>query len=237
MTLLSICSEIAPKLSIDAPSSIVGNDAVDAKLLLQLAQEEGYSLARRYFWNKLRREHTFTTLAAASQGASSIPDDFDCIVPETIFNRTQRREVYGPITPQEWQQLQATLITAVNPSYILRGGEIYLSPTPSAGETIAYEYMSDCWAQSSGGTLQNSFLADTDTILFPEEVFKQGLIWRFRAHKSYEHETDRLKYERYVTDLAIRDGCKPRLNTGIVSGSTVSRIGKARMNDFNTITP
>lgn len=235
MTLLSMCAAIAPKIAIDTPSSIVGNDNDDAALLLQLAQEEGFEYSRRYYWQKLRREHTFTSTAAEEQ-IGAIPDDFDCMIGETFFNRSLRREVAGPITPQAWQQTKATLITAVNPTFIIRGDALLITPTPSAGEDMAYEYQSLNWCFAEDGTGQTEFAADTDTIFYPEAIFKLGLIWRFKQQKGYEHETDRLKYERAVTDQAIRDGGKPRINTAEVTGPTIGRRGKPNIPDYNTIT-
>lgn len=236
MSLLDICTDAARELGITAPSAIVGNtDNRDAMIILRMAKKEGYLLAQRAFWTVLTKEHTFSTLAAADQGADSLPDDLDCIVPETIFNHTLRREVAGPVSRQDWAKEQATLITSVNPAYRIRGRSMLLTPTPSAGESVVYEYISKNWALSENDDEQDTFLADTDTTVFPEAIVTAGVIWRYKAHKGYEFRSSQLEYERMVTDFMMRDGCKPRIDTTVVNGPTVMNRGKARMNDYNTI--
>jgi hypothetical protein len=236
MSLLTICRGAAVQLGIASPASLIGNDNPDAMLLLEMANKEGYLLANRAYWNVIRKEHSFTTVATASQGSASMPDDFETVVDETIFNRTMRRRMTGPVTPQEWSEIQAGLVTAVNPSFYIRGGVMLISPTPSEGQTVAFEYLSKNWARSAASAEQDSFLDDTDTTVFPEVIVTQGIIWRYRAHKGYEFENARLEYERMVADRMMRDGVKPRLVTqNVTSPSENGRVGRAFVQDWNTI--
>jgi hypothetical protein len=70
--------------------------------LLGLAQQEGKELARRHTWQRSSRKQTFTATATETQ-STAIPSDFDRFIDETMFNRTRKRHVYGPLNPQEWQ--------------------------------------------------------------------------------------------------------------------------------------
>lgn len=234
-TLLEMCQDIADDLSIDRPVSVVANtDDPDAMLLLTIARMEGRSLSWRAHWDVLIREQTFTTTAAAVQ-ANAIPSDFSRIIPETVFNRTQRRELYGPVGAQEWQQIQAGLIIAIDPCYRRRAGDLLISPTPAAGETIAFEYITTHWCEDATGTGQTTFAADSDVPRLDSEIFKAGMIWRWRKRKGLPFEDERLDYERMVVEAILNDGGKPRLNTGHIGGQIVKARGRAQMNDFNTI--
>lgn len=239
MALIDICSDAADELGIDAPSSITDNaDDPDARLLLRMAKKEGFLLSRRAFWQVMRREYTFTTDANEQQPQATLPSDFDIIIPETVFNRTRRRAMYGAISPQEWAEVQAGIVTALDPSFMLRGNRFYITPAPETGETVAFEYMSRYWAIPADGSeaTQTTWEEDSDTCVFPEEIVTQGVIWRWRAHKGLEFESIRLDYERMVGDQIMRDGAKPRLNAGHTRGDPTSRsIGKASIRDFNTI--
>lgn len=212
MSLLTLCQAAARQLNVAVPSSIVGNTANEtAMLLLRLASEEGFSLMRRYPWQVLTAEKTFTTVAADEQ-TSAIPDDYDRMIPETMFNRGTRRRVAGPLSPEEWQQTKATLVTYVNPTFRIRGDALLMSPNPPAGETVAYEYVSKHFCKSSGGTTQADWLDDGDLGRLDEGLMALGLVWRFRQVKGLSYAEDLNLYERRVSDAEMRDGVKPRIS-------------------------
>lgn len=212
MSLLTLCQAAARQLNVAVPSSIVGNTGNEtAMLLLRLASEEGFSLMRRYPWQVLTAEKTFTTVAADEQ-TSAIPDDYDRMIPETMFNRGTRRRVAGPLSAEEWQQTKATLVTYVNPTFRIRGDALLMSPNPPAGETVAYEYVSKHFCKSSGGTTQADWLADSDLGRLDEALMALGLVWRFRQVKGLSYAEDLNLYERRVSDAEMRDGVKPRIS-------------------------
>ncbi len=216
MSLLTICQDACRHLSLPVVSVVVGADTGHAPLLFVCAKQELRDLANRYQWQQLTREHTFTTTATAVQlTASAFPTDFDRIINETMYNRTQRERIWGPLSADEWQHIQANVTTLVDPSYRFRGGTILLSPTPAAGETIAYEYISDFKALSSGGTEQANYAADDDVQIsfWPDNVIMLGVIWRYRRAKGYVYSADLEEYERRVVDLIQRDGTKQRLTS------------------------
>lgn len=215
MSLLTVIQNAASRMSgITRPSLVVSSTDPTVIQLLALAQETGKALSREGSWRALTAEATFTTVAAAAQ-TSSIPADFDWYLPDTMFNRTRRRRVSGPLTPEQWQLAQATLVTYVNPAFRMRGTSILISPTPSAGESVAYEYMTTKWCQNAAGdTPQAAWVADTDTALVDEELHTLGIIWRWRKSKGLDYAEDFNTYEYQVAQALLRDGGKPRLSMG-----------------------
>ena len=211
MTLLSICQDASIELSQPVPDVIVGETDAGSLLLLRCAQEEGRSLAGRHAWQALTSEHTFTTVATDAQ-TSSIPSDFHRLIIESMFNRSTNRRVWGPIDPSEWQEYKASLVTRVDPAFRIRGDTILITPTPTAGQTVAYEYISTKWCQSSGGTAQAAWAADTDTAKLNEAAMTLGVVWRWRKAKGLDFSAAERDYERIVADLVMRDGSKPRLS-------------------------
>lgn len=216
MTLLSICQDASIDLSLPVPDSVIAEDDPAVRLMLRCAQQEGKSLAGRYPWQALTSEHTFTTVATAAQ-TDSIPTDFDRLIVETMFNRDQNRRVWGPLDASEWQAYQATLVTRVDPAFRIRGDTILISPTPAAGETVAYEYISKNWCESSGGTGQSAWAADTDVAKLNEAAMTLGVVWRWLKAKGFDFAAQERDYERIVGDLILRDGSRPRLSCGPVS--------------------
>lgn len=210
MSLLTIMASVCSRLSIAIPTTVVSNTSAQVSQLLYLAQEEGEDLASRCAWKALMKEKTFTvTLAAAQTGA--LPTDFDWMIPETIFNRTERRAVEGPIDPADWQLLQAGLVGRVFQAYRIRGDELLITPTPTAADTIAYEYVSKNWCESSGGTGQAAWAADTDLPLIDAELHTQGIVWRFLKMRGMDHADYYRDYEKNVMKAMIREGTRPRI--------------------------
>jgi hypothetical protein len=205
MSLLSLCQDAAVQLSLPRPTAIVGSSDLTALLLLRLAQEEGEALAARYPWEILQTEVTFTTLAAETQ-TGVVPADFDRVIPDTIWNRTTRRRVVGPLSADEWAESKAKLRVYVNPTFRIRGGSFLMTPTPPAGETVAFEYVSKNFCRSSGGTAQAAWALDTDVGRLSESLMKLGLVWRFRAAKGLPYGEDLALYEKRVLEAMMRDG-------------------------------
>ena len=206
MSLLTIVQAVSGRLSLPIPASVAGSTDKQVIQLLALANEEGRSLAGRCTWQALVEEQTFVTVAAPAQGAA-LPADFDRFIPNSFFNRSTRRPMTGPITPRQWQWIQAQpAYSTACLAFRERTGQFLVAPTPPAGETIAYEYVSRNWAESSGGTPQAAFLADGDTALLDEELIGLGLRWRFLRAKGLDYSEEMASYERELEQAVARDG-------------------------------
>lgn len=138
--------------------------------------------------------------------------DFAFMVNETMWNRTQRRPVFGPKSPAEWQQLKAQFMQGPWIQYILRGNELLMLPAPSPGFAIYFEWISRYWAQSSAAQGQEIMVQDTDTTLLSWRLHVLGAIWRFKQKNKLDYTEDFDTYEKAVQDAIGRDGSKGRLN-------------------------
>jgi hypothetical protein len=221
MSLLTLCQDAARELRLAPPATIIGNTDDTAQLLLRLAQVDARALMRAHPWQALIREHSFTTTAADVQ-TGGVPADFDRLLPDSVFNRSTRRRVAGPLSPEEWSHAKASLITYVNPTFRLRGGDFLMTPTPPAGETIAYEYVSRYIARASGGALKETFTVDTDTAVLDESLITMGVIWRFRQSAGLPYGDEMAEQARQVLDALMRDGAKPRISSDPVMSDRVA---------------
>lgn len=223
MSLLSIVANAAGRLGLDIPTSVVANTNENVVSMFRLANQEGKALASRYPWQVLIREKTFTTTAASVQ-VGAFPSDFEWIIPDTMYNRSTRRPVSGPVSAAEWQADQAHLVTRVSDSFRMRGNDILITPTPSAGETIAYEYVSANWVDTSGldGIADKvAFTLDLDNPVLDTEIITLGVVWRFLQRRGLDYSEAMLDYERAFNEAALRDGGKPRLDMARGRGERV----------------
>lgn len=213
MTLLTVIKDACDRVGIIRPAAAYASTDQQILQLVGLAQQEGKELAKRHTWQAITKEQTFTSTAAETQ-TGAIPDDFDRFVDETFYNRTQTRGVQGPLTAVEWQFNKSVVASTIIQAFRQRGNAVLITPTPSAGETFAYEYVSRNWCQSNASVEQSAWAADTDTGLLDEELMTLGLVWRWQKAKGLDYAESFRTYEMQVAQVITRDGGKPRLNVG-----------------------
>jgi hypothetical protein len=206
MSLLTIIQDATDLLSLARPAVVTSSVDATVRQLLSLANEEGKELAARYAWQALTVEATFVTSATPEQ-APAIPADLDRFVANSFFNRTTRLPVVGPVTPQQWQALQAQpALGRVVLAFRQRSGQFLITPTPPAGQTIAYEYLSKNWAKSAAGQGKPRFMQDDDQTYLDEWLLTLGVRWRFRKSKGLDYAEDFETYEANVAQAMARDG-------------------------------
>lgn len=207
MSLLTLIQDAAkdPGVGVAAPSSVIGNTTdLNAVAFLALAQKEGEEISRRHDWQNLVVQHTQASLAAEAQTA--FPSDFDRLVYNAeLWNRTSNLKYLGPTPPREWQRLKQGISGGVTGWWRLLGNQLNIYPAPTAGITLATEYVSKNFCQSSGGTGQSAWAADTDTGKIPERLMRLGIIWRWRHSKGLDYAEDMATYERELERSAGRD--------------------------------
>lgn len=178
MTLLTICQNAADEIGILRPTSVVGNGADEAAKLLRYAKKVGNQVMKGYEWQVLRKEQTFTAIAGETQ-TGILPSDFDRFVPETFWDRSGTRLLAGPVSAVEWQGLKAHSYAGRIPKFIYRGDSISVLPALGAGVSLAFEYVSKNWCQSSGAAPQATWAADADTAIVDEELITYGVIFEY----------------------------------------------------------
>lgn len=205
MSLLSLAQEVCHEIGIEPPTSIVNNEDDDARRLLTLFNTEGKRLMRRYDWQELVTEATFTTIADENQGILNTivsEADVDRILPDTMYNRTDQRQREGAVGAETWQMDKARNTNRLQWYFRVRGNSLLVNPVPAAGETMAFEYVSNKWAESSdGSTKKASFTADSDNPRIDEDILKLGVKWRLRAAIGAEFKPD---MDEYMEQLKLR---------------------------------
>lgn len=215
MSLLTICQQAFVRMGLPSPTAVT--TATDAQTLrvLSFANEEGQELAARWAWQGLQREASFTTVATEQQGtlATICGADYGWIVNETIWNRTQRRPIFGPKSEAEWQALKAAFVNGPWYQFRIRQNAILFTPVPAAGDSCYFEWISKNWViKASDGTGSTIWTADADTSYMDERLMTLGIIWRWKQARGFDYAEDFAKYERAVDDAIARDGGKPRLS-------------------------
>lgn len=217
MTLLTIAKSVSVRVMAQNIISAAGNADPRILQIVELINEEGQELANRYTWQALTNEANFTTVATESQGlmATITGPDFAFMVNETMWNRSQRRPVFGPKSDAEWQQLKAQFMQGPWIQYRIRGNQLMFLPVPAAGQSVYFEWVSNYWCtDTTGVTGKTAMTVDTDISKLDERLLVLGGIWRFKRANNLAYDEDYKKYSDAIDAAMARDGSKPRLNLG-----------------------
>ena len=123
--------------------------------------------------------------------------------------------MFGPLTPQDWQQRKA--MTSLGPwnQFRIIGDSIKFNPAPSAGQHCYFEFLTKNWCVSDDGLMTRSRWGnDNDIPYLDEELLTLGTLWRWKKEKGLEYAEDFNSYERLVIDAIGRDAGKDWIDLG-----------------------
>lgn len=215
VTVLSLIQQITGRLAQPVPATINGN-ADKAIVQFKGLLEEGLDiLAGRGQWQELKQEYVFTTLAQENQGIISegglgqapVPlKGYRYLLPKTLWDRTNKLPLVGPIDDQDWQAMKAWIINGPRYQFRLRGRSLLVNPVPTAGWTWAFEYISENHIIAADlVTTKKRFTVDSDLILLPEQIVELDLKWRWKEAKGLPYAQDFENCERLVIDALARN--------------------------------
>lgn len=147
MTILAIAQACANRLQLTSPTTFIGstdNNMIMLKSMIEVAINE---IKDDFPWPELVREYTFTL--ATSTDSYAFPGDYDRRMNLSLWNRSQKWPLMGPIDAVEWQLYKSGLITTFpRQRFRVKGSgtsQFFIDPTPSSsenGQTCVYEYVS-----------------------------------------------------------------------------------------------
>ena len=211
-TLSSIAARVVRGTGILAPSTIAGSSDETAQRLLEACQVCGEVMLRAHPWIVLVREHSFDTADGTAE--YDLPSDFDRILSDTAWHEDAYWRLRGNVGWAEWQWRENAVaaLPATRKAFRVRvstnTNKLFLHPTPAAVEGIVFEYVSNGWCTSSGGTRQSAWAADTDILLLDESLFVLGSRWLFKQSSGLPYIDDRALWQEQM-DLVMAQEIAP----------------------------
>lgn len=211
MSLLTIVQRFCERTNLAIPNTVYGSTDPQVVQMKALLEEIGIDLNSRATWQATTFQKTHTTLAAEDQGAMTTiaGAGWDYVKNMTLWDRSSRLPILGPLSGVDWQALKA--VTVTGPRFQLRilNGHLLVNPAPAADQTWAFEYGSRYWILDDDGTTYKEYFDDDDdTPVLPESLLLQGLRWAWKREKGLDYAEDFRMYETQVKDASARDGGK-----------------------------
>src|SRR6478609_6633943 len=144
MSFLTMIQEAAGSLNQPVPSAVFGVATGDAPLWRNLAQREGRDLASRHNWQALIASASPITLAAKQQAA--LASDYDRMpLSGDLWNLTLQQRYIGPVDHMIYEDLVIRGSAVLPGAWLIQNGNIYITPAPTAGQSLFYYYISNKW--------------------------------------------------------------------------------------------
>jgi len=196
-TLLEIVQDAMRQAGFRAPNSVAGNPSDETQTLLALANRVGNDILKAHNWQQTQVEGNITLVQ--DQQEYALPGQLLFYSPETMWNRDTRRPVLLALTPSEWQYYKGWIfIQGLNLRARIQESQIIFEQpidTVNAGNEIYFEFRTKTWVDSSGGTPQERFLADTDVSRFDRDLMSSGLIYRIKKQRGLDYQQDQRDFE------------------------------------------
>ncbi|CAB4160851.1 hypothetical protein UFOVP770_14 [uncultured Caudovirales phage] len=167
-----------------------------------------------------------------SQAKYPLPSDWDRQVDRTHYDKSKRWEMLGPTDAQQWQFLKSSYIsTGPRIRYRILGGYFQIWPAMNTDEYLGFEYMSNQWATSSTGVTQSSFLADSDTCIFPDRLMVTALKKKYFEIKGFDSTAFTRDYLQQLSFAKANDSGSATLSFAPTPGAIL--IGFENIPDAN----
>lgn len=215
-SLLSMVQEFCARTGIPKPTSVAGSldhQVLQAQALMNEVLEE---MVDRWTWEDLILEGTFTTVNGMDQGKISTfaPKGFRRILNDTIWDRTSRMPICGPLSPSDWQTAKAmTSSGGPQTTYRIRNNHMLFLPDGVAGHSCYFEYQSEYAILAvDGTTTKDMWTVDTDSCILDPKLVVQGLRWKWKYEKGLEYAEDKNRWEEACANAAGRSGTRATLS-------------------------
>ena len=138
----------------------------------------------------------------------AMPTDFDRMISDTNWDRTNHWRNLGTKTSQEWQWLQGGIIS-VGPRerYRIYNNRLRIFQALTSIYTFAFEYVSNYWVMSTGATQgdKGAYTVDSDTAVFPDDLMLAGLKFYFLKAKKLDYAIELGEFTRALSYTKAQD--------------------------------
>lgn len=213
-TILEIAQNFCRLYNLPVPAYLEGSTDAGVIQLRQMILDLGQEIRDSSKWEVCSRRSVWTSIQGEDQGALTtlFPEALDYILPQTFWDNTLRRPVYGPVSDYAWQQIKS--MVPQTPLYQFRtmGGRLLIYGPMPAGHELSLIYKTKNWvrvAASDPAEYTNTDIADADEPVFDEKLFRHGFEYIWRRIKGMKYETEYQLFMSLVQATASKDSVKP----------------------------
>jgi hypothetical protein len=215
-TLLTICQDAIEGVQENAvPSTIIGNSSPVAVLLKSCAQDIGRSLERGYKWQALKKSYSFATSNGVT--AYDVPEEMRRFVNMTIWSATDQWPLVN-VSHKRFRELQSGIVlSSIRFQYEYSANQININPAPGADAVnIVFDYFTSYFCESSSGTGQDRWAADSDVSRLDGNLMTLGVRYRYLARQGLPYDEEKAEFLAAISDLRADDQPLTVIDVGVI---------------------
>jgi hypothetical protein len=232
LNIAQMVRKVGLRIGLNASAQPIGSGDLKLEQLVELFNEEVYELGTQFQWQALTKEVTFSTVADEDQGVFYgdggllLPATmFHYVISDTMYDRTSRVPIPGPLSSEDWQTRKALgYTTGPYPQYRVRDNRLILLPQPAAGHTVAFEYANKKFVIDDAGDYDFEFTDNDQRPVLDCDVIMAGVRWRWKAAKGFPYAEEKRTWERAALNAGGRQVGNMKLNAG--GGNSASSGGR-----------
>jgi len=148
-------------------------------------------LMEMYDWQILTRSYSYTT-GVGETGDLALPSDFDAMIPQTGWERSENVPLIGPLSAQDWTYLLGRDLvgSTIYASFRLDQNQFRIFPNDPmpAGLNINFEYTSRNLIQIAAAptTYTDTATTGADVVMFSPHMIRSMLKMKFLEAKGFD---------------------------------------------------
>lgn len=211
MTVLELTQEFCRRQGLPSPSSVVTSQDDAILQIFGLLNEGIMDLVDRYHWQQLLQRVSFYHGGGAAYAAvdfSSTYTDFKALIPDTLWDTTNKMPVNGPISAAKWTEMIHLGVAASLYNFRLYGNALRIYPEPDTLTDVlfAMEYLSSFGAyDATSAANARQYADDASYSRLPSNIVLADLRWRWRQAKGLPYAEDQRTCEEAIMNAIGRE--------------------------------
>ena len=217
-TVQEIVNQAAAELGFTPAVDVLSTGNKVFSQLRYLLNAAGQELVSMNDWEQLQKEASITT-SSVDTGEYDLPVDFDHMIDQTGWDRSNLKPLGGSLSPQTWQYLKGSSLLngAIYITFRIKKGKFAVlpdNPVPNALD-IKYEYIRNTWVlNSDGATYQTKIVTKDDTVLYNPILVVKFLKVKYLEAKGFDSEKARDDFAGLFDSISGQDIPSGILNAG-----------------------
>lgn len=212
-----IINRASVEVGLNADTDPVGSPDETYVQMQALLDSCGQELVNLYDWPILIRTMSIDTTSDPS-GAYDLPDDWDHMVNQTVWDTVNTVPVAGPLSPQQWTYLEGRNLVSQTIYASLReyDNKLQLYPQPAPPTVITLEYISRNWVKPQTRSLgeQDEVLTGSDIILYDPLLIVKMLKMKYLQAKGLPAMDVAMEFDTILQARMSKSTGAPMLNAG-----------------------
>jgi hypothetical protein len=144
-----------------------------------------------------------------------VPYDYDRMISDTNWDRTDHWRNLGTKSSQDWQFLQGGIIS-IGPRerYRIYNGKFRIFQALTTVYNFSFEYVSNYWVCATGSATgsKSAYTLDSDTSVFPDDLMLAGLKFYFLKAKKLDYGIELGEFTRALSYNKAQDVPVPSMS-------------------------